>query len=138
MVRRTEGEMTELLRQVAEHNERIIGRIHALVAASGASAEGLVPENLEERFLVLAEQWRRETGHYSSISRKIEHPAYQKIIAMGKPAIPFILRELRKRPAHWFTALRAIAKSPPASEGSDIGRATAAWLRWGQDRGYLD
>ncbi len=138
MVRRAEEEMTELLRQITEQNERIIRRIHALVGTSGAYAEGLGPGNLEQHFMALAEQWRRETGPYSSMSRKINHPAYRKIIAMGEPAIPFILRELRERPAHWFTALRAIAKSPPANEGSDLGRATAAWLRWGEERGYLD
>jgi hypothetical protein len=67
-----------------------------------------------------------------------EGTAYQKIIAMGEPAIPLILREMKERPAHWFTALRAIAKSPPENEGADMGRATAAWLKWGQERDYLD
>jgi type I restriction enzyme M protein len=138
MVRRTQEELTGLLRQIAEHNERIVRRIHALVDASGAYAVSADDDNLKQRFLALAEQWRRETGHYSSISRKIQHPAYQKIIAMGEPVLPFLLRELATRPAHWFTALRAIVESPPANEGSDVSRATAAWLKWGQERGYLD
>lgn len=138
MVRRTEGETTELFRQIEEHNDRIIRRIHALVDASGAYAERAGEHSLERQFKTLAEQWRRETGASSSISRKVEHPAYQKIIAMGDDAVPFILRELRDRPAHWFTALRSIVKSPPPNEGSDIDRATAAWLGWGKEHGYLD
>ena len=128
----------DLLRQIAEHNERIITRIHKLVDTSGAYAATASGSNLERQFGLLAEQWRRETGPYSSVSRKVQHPAYQKIIAMGEPAIPLILREMRERPAHWFTALRSIAKSPPENERADMSRATAVWLKWGQERGYLD
>jgi type I restriction enzyme M protein len=138
MVHRTEEEMTDLLRQISEHNQKIIERIHGLVDTAGIYASEPGSDNLEKRFSTLAEQWLSETGLYSSIPRKVDHPAYQKIIAMGEPAIPLILRELRKRPAHWFAALRAIAKSPPTSEGADIARATAAWLKWGQERGYID
>jgi hypothetical protein len=138
MVRRNEEEMTEFLREIAAQNEIVVKRIHSLVDTSGSYGAAPDGEDLGKRFAVLAEQWRRETGPYSSISRKVGHSAYQQIIAMGEPVLPFILRELRARPAHWFTALRAIAKSPPASEGSDIGRATAAWLEWGRERGYLD
>jgi type I restriction enzyme M protein len=138
MVRRTEEEMTELLREIAGHNDRIVSRIHALVDAAGAHSEVSDPNNLEEQFIALAEQWRRETGPYSSISRKIQHPAYQQIIGMGEAAVPLILREMRDRPAHWFLALRKIATSPPVTEGADMKRATEAWLRWGQQRGYID
>jgi type I restriction enzyme M protein len=138
MVRRNEEEMTEFLREIAAQNETVVKRIHSLVDSSGSYTAGPDGQDIGKRFAILAEQWRRETGSYSSISRKVGHAAYQQIIAMGEPALPFILREMRARPAHWFTALRAIAKSPPASEGSDIGRATAAWLEWGRERGYLD
>jgi type I restriction enzyme M protein len=138
MVHRTEDEMTDLRGQIDEHSDRIIKRVHKLVDTSGAYAATANGSDFARQFGLLAEQWRRETGPYSSISRKVQHPAYQKIIAMGEPALPLILREMRDRPAHWFTALRAIAKSPPENEGADIGRATATWLKWGQERGYLD
>lgn len=139
MVRRAEEDTRELLSSLANQNAKVIGRIHGLVDASGAysSAPGN-SDDLKSKFRSLAEQWRRETGPFSSISRKTKHPAYQKIIAMGEPAIPLILRELHDRPAHWFVALKTIAGSSPVTEGADVSRATAAWLRWGREHGYLD
>ena len=32
----------------------------------------------------------------------VKHPAYQKIIALGQPADPLLLRELKQEPNHWF------------------------------------
>lgn len=138
MARRNERETDELLRRIATQKQIVVDRIHSLIDTAEAYAPTADDQDIDRRFAALAEQWRRETGPYSSISRKVRHPAYQKIIAMGEPAIPLLLREMRERPAHWFTALRAIAKSPPPNEGADIGRATATWLKWGQEHGYLD
>jgi hypothetical protein len=95
---------------------------------------------LEASFREHAEQWRRETGMDSSISKKVQHPAYQSIIALGEKALPLILRELRDRPAHWFSALKAIANESPLlpDEGTNPKRARAAWLKWGQERGLIE
>lgn len=138
MADRAEDEMIGLLREIAERNEQITDRIHCLIDVAEAYSASHGDDDLQKRFAALAGQWRRETGASSSISRKVEHPAYQKIIAMGDAAVPLILRELRDRPAHWFTALRAIVESPPPNEGSDIARATAAWLGWGKEHGYIE
>jgi hypothetical protein len=93
-----------------------------------------------ESFGQLAEQWRRETGMHSSITRKVQHPAYQQIIAMGEPVLPLILRELRDRPGYWFEALRTITKQSPVepAERADPAKARAAWLKWGREKGLID
>ncbi|PWU20449.1 MAG: hypothetical protein C5B50_03840 [Verrucomicrobia bacterium] len=65
------------------------------------------------------------------------HPAYQRIIGFGPVAIPLILRELEREPAHWFWALNAISGEDPAPEGSTFDEAAAAWLKWGRERGYI-
>jgi hypothetical protein len=49
---------------------------------------------LEATFLQLAEQWRQETGMLSVVSKIVMYPAYQRIIGMGQPVVPLILREL--------------------------------------------
>ena len=98
-----------------------------------------VTEALEQKFRLLAEQWRRETGMLSSISRMAMHPDYQRIIGMGERAISPILRELRRRPDHWFWALNAITGEnpvPAASEGN-IRQMAEAWVQWGHGRGYI-
>ena len=97
-------------------------------------------KSVEQRFHELAEQWRRETGGYSSISQITEHPAYQEIIAMGDVAIPWILHDLQQRPGHWFVALRKITGQSPILEGDrgNMSRMRAAWLAWGKEAGYID
>jgi purine-nucleoside phosphorylase len=55
---------------------------------------------IETTFLELAEQWRQETGMLSVTSKMSMHPAYQRIIGMGQPVIPLIMRELKREPDH--------------------------------------
>jgi len=61
---------------------------------------------------------------------------YQKIIAMGKPAVPLILAQLRTEgddPDQWFWALRVITgENPvrPEHQGDFLAMANA-WLAWG-------
>jgi hypothetical protein len=51
---------------------------------------------LEDTFLALAAQW--ETGMLSLVQKMVMHPAYQRIIGMGQPVVPLILRELEQEP----------------------------------------
>jgi hypothetical protein len=97
-------------------------------------------QNDKEHFDWLVEQWRNETGMYSSIKKKIAHPTYQRIIAFGERAVPWILHELRDRPTYWFTALQEITKDGPAGTGrfSDFQCARDAWLAWGRQRGLIE
>ena len=39
----------------------------------------LLEDDFPKTFQILAEQWRRETGMLSSITKKLNHHAYQKI-----------------------------------------------------------
>jgi hypothetical protein len=93
-----------------------------------------------KEFDKLVDQWRDETGMYSSITKKIKHPAYQKIILMGEKALPWILQELRDRPSYWFVALNEIARQSPVPPDklNEFGAARDAWIAWGKDRGLLE
>src|ERR1700733_8715969 len=51
---------------------------------------------LEKEFNELAAQWYQETRKLSLANQIVLHPAYQKIIGMGRDALPFIFRELKK------------------------------------------
>lgn len=135
MIRRTESEMEQLLEELAAQKAKGMDRLHQLVDASGAQTK----KDVKAAFKALADQWRRETGMLSSVGKKIKHPAYQKIIGLGAPAIPLILRELQERPGHWFAALEAITETSlfPAAGRIDMNRATAAWLSWGKEHGYV-
>src|SRR5262249_42316731 len=80
----------------------------------------------EKKFQELAQKWRKETKHMSSLTKAILHPAYQRIIGMGPVAIKFILRELEERPHHWFWALESITGDNPVQPEDDFDGAVKA------------
>ena len=92
---------------------------------------------LEVVFENLADQWEIETGFESVVTRQAMHPAYQRIIGLGKPAVPLILRRLQREPRQWFWALTAITGEDPAQQIASPGAAAEAWLRWGSERGLI-
>ena len=94
--------------------------------------------SLVEKFEALASQWYDETGGYSFIVEKTSHPAYQKIINMGQPAVSLLLRELEQKPAHWFKALRTITGANPVQpeQRGRMRQMAEAWLKWGREHGY--
>lgn len=99
---------------------------------------GTDASNLERRFQDLADQWRTETSLNSSVHEKAMNPAYQRIIGMGKDALPFILRELQRQPDQWFWALRSITGEDPVKQ-EDRGRIrlmAQAWLEWAANNGF--
>lgn len=90
---------------------------------------------VRQKFQQLADDWRSETEHLSSIHAFI-HPAYQQIVGMGMVAVPFILEDLRANGGHWFWALRYITGENPASDvqPGDLIAQAEAWLQWGVSR----
>ena len=105
-------------------------------------AEPVMPvEGLEDRFLRLSNEWKRDTGHLSLVSQIAAHPSYKGIVAMGEPVIPLILRDLQTEPDHWFSALSAIASEDPeipVHERGDIRAVSEAWVKWGKTKKYID
>src|SRR3954469_12432857 len=95
---------------------------------------------MEQRFKKSAKTWKAETELVSKVTKRILHPAYQKIIGMGEAAIPFILNDLSQNgPEDWFWALTAITDENPIADeiAGDMAAMTEAWLRWGRKVGYL-
>src|SRR5579864_1791589 len=93
------------------------------------------------KFQNLVRQWRSQRGAFSSITEMAMLPAYQKIIGMGKDAIPLIVAQLRSEgdePDQWFWALRAIADVNPinAEDRGNPVRMAQAWLKWASEEGY--
>jgi hypothetical protein len=95
-------------------------------------------ESVEQKFQRLAAVWRAETDYLSSVTKMVNHPAYQEIIGMGSDVVPSLLRDLQKEPEHWFAALRAItgAQPVPPEDRGQIGKMAEAWLRWAKEHGY--
>lgn len=94
----------------------------------------------ERRFRKLARVWKAETELVSKVTKKVMHPAYQRIIGMGESAIPLILNDLEENgPDDWFWALTAITDENPIKKemAGNMAAMTEAWLQWGRNAGYL-
>jgi hypothetical protein len=101
-----------------------------------SDTEALSP--LEVEFNELASQWYRETRKVSSAEQMVLNPSYQKIIGMGKDALPFIFKELQKTRGHWIWALAMILRDDKAKPGMKFREAVDAWLEWGKTNGYIN
>lgn len=95
-------------------------------------------ENIEPEFSNATAIWKAERGATSSTTAIAMHPAYQRIIGMGKPALPLILRELNKELDHWFWALKAISGEDPVpvEHRGKMKHMAQDWLQWGREKGY--
>jgi len=124
------------VRSLSEHSQaavlEMIERMGGRDAIAGARAG-----NLASKFQELAETWRRETSFLSFLQQRLIHPAYQRIVGMGWPAVPLILAELECQPDHWLWALQAITGEEPARGSTNFTGAVNSWLDWGRRRGLL-
>jgi hypothetical protein len=94
---------------------------------------------VEQRVIRLLGRWRQETAYLSSSTQITGHPAYQELIAIGPPALPFLFRDLEQTgDGHLSKALASItgAHPVPAEERGQVWKVAEAWLRWARENGY--
>lgn len=93
---------------------------------------------LRIEFARLAAEWKRDTAYLSSARSIALHLAYQRIIGMGRPALPLIFEELRREPGNWLWALEAITgvNPVPAASRGQFRVEVRKWLEWGNAEGY--
>jgi hypothetical protein len=94
-------------------------------------------DSLAIEFPKLVKQWEDETSFHSSLGEIFTNEAYQRIMAMGRDALPMILSELRKKPGHWFYALEKIVGKDVAEGAKNYAEARAMWLEWGYKNNYI-
>ena len=126
------------LRQLGTYGSGVAAGVFPKSSSQFIAKSHASPSALERRFAKLVEEWMEGRGPSSSVSRLSMHPSYQQIIGLGAQAIPLILRELEKKPGHWFWALHAIAGVDPVREADrgNLRLMSDAWLKWGKEMGY--
>ena len=119
---------------------RIAEKLEPKPGRSGACEEGAFSPKraLVEEFAQLVSKWKRDTRHSSSIMKSILHPAYLRIIGLGRPVLPLLLAELRRNPDHWFVALSSVAGTDAAEHTETFGQAVEAWLSWGKKNALIE
>ena len=101
--------------------------------------------DISQRFDALVKQWNQETIDLSSLTEILSHKSYLAIIALGRPALPLLFREIEERPNFWFTALEAILRASgeyaefiDEANFGDLQSITDEWISWGKRHGYID
>jgi len=109
------------------------------ITRSSCKTEIVTDSSVENwvRFQNLITRWRDERGSRSSITETVMMPSYQKIIGMGKAAVPLILAQLRSEkdePDQWFWALGAITEANPVKpeDQGNFQKMAQAWLEWAE------
>jgi len=101
--------------------------------------EAPAPLDIALRFRELADKWHDETDGLSSPSQITGTQSYLDIVALGRPAVPHILRDLETRGGFWYPALLSLTREWPVPEDANgiPRRMKAAWLAWGRQHGYV-
>jgi hypothetical protein len=89
------------------------------------------------KFNKLKEEWQRDTVCEINLDKIHLHPAYLKIIALGRLALPYILRSLEQEGGHWYLALQTIVEEDVAEGLTTTEVAQVAWINWGRQKHYL-
>lgn len=100
------------------------------------SNDHLASKEVQDQFKKLALIWQEETDFYSLIADRIEHPAFQKIVALGSPAVPLLLKELEQNPDFWFLALQKITGENPIPNSANnctMDELSEAWFNWARE-----
>jgi type I restriction enzyme S subunit len=132
-----------------EVEQDAIETLESLIVTPGSGArdgdgqkdgDGADADDPSRQFRELVTEWRNDTAHLSNVKKRVSHPAYQKIVDMGWPAVRLILQDLAENgPDDWFWALSKITGDNPIT-ADIVGRMeamTEAWLKWGIKAGEL-
>jgi hypothetical protein len=107
---------------------------------SGGDIEGRIAFWTE--FLRLKGEWQTATGGISVPQKRLEHPAYRAVVALGWPVVRPVLMSLvhDKDPDMWGPALREITGENPVrkSRAGDLRKVAKDWIRWGSEIGLVD
>lgn len=133
-----ENDVKDWLREAAPHAAEIKCEIHTHYhlpdRPKGPASSAPELDALQKEFNERADRWERETGIYSSPTKRFLHEDYQIIMTMGEPVIPMILKRLQTNPSDWFWALKHFARRDVAAGCDNFQDAVDAWLAWGAEK----
>ena len=93
---------------------------------------------LRAEFDTLADEWdrhRQKVWYSSNIRDYLDHPAVRRLIGLGRPAIPLIIRRYRKDDLPWGFVLQEIAgvkiiEEPNRFSPDEVKRR---WIDWWEE-----
>ena len=107
-------------------------------ASTTALQESKADLKIRNRFRHLFDVWDKDTFIFSFPYQIFNHWAYEELVSLGEPAVPYMLGELQRGYPNIVRALRAISGE---SLVQGLGLTTEAvmerWLAWGVEKGYV-
>ncbi|MXX01848.1 MAG: hypothetical protein F4Z79_09585 [Acidimicrobiia bacterium] len=99
---------------------------------------GVDSAEIRIRFRHLFDVWDKETVMCSFPHQIYNHWAYEKIVGLGEPAIPYMLGELQRGNPDIVRALRTISgESLFQGQGLTTEEIMDTWLAWGEAKGHV-
>ena len=95
--------------------------------------------NTAEVFEIHTKEWDKHCQSVlfsSNMKDYLDHPAYQKLVQLGYPAIPFIIARYKIDNLPWGFVLQAITgieiiANPDAFSPAQV---KASWIKWWEDK----
>jgi len=120
--------------------------------AAGIELEEQTDPPRKREFEKLKQKWKEETGHISGLKESFMNEHYQRIIGMGRAALPLIFQDMlgdaEEREAeddyavsgHWHWALNAITGHNPVPDehAGDMRAIKEDWLQYAREMGFID
>ena len=128
-------EAKEALSDLRDHYH-FLGETGAWALAGPGAGMFRFSESLEQQFDHLKNEWIQETAIMSFAEDMMGCDSFHKIVALGEPVVPLILRELEQRRYHWDLFLVEITGENPVPKNAhgNLKKTAAAWIAWGQKR----
>jgi len=111
---------------------RPVARKRLVIVAPQLAEKSRVSAGLKREFRDLCKTWREQTQFLSDSHEIVLHRAYQRIIGMGAPAVPLVMKELEVRGGDWFWALSAMTGKDPTrpEDWGNFQLMRSAWITW--------
>ncbi len=106
---------------------------------AGALQESKVdPDEIRDRFRHLFDVWDKDTFIFSFPYQIFNHWAYEELVSLGEPAVPYMLGELQRGYPDIVRALRTISgESLVQGLGLTTEEVMERWLAWGVEKGHV-
>lgn len=96
-------------------------------------------EEISLKFNALAEQWAKHCQSVmlsSNINDYLNHPSYAQLVALGKPALPLIMRRYQTDNLPWAFVLDDITGFNWITDRNRFSPKALKerWLRWWQEQ----
>ena len=87
------------------------------------------------RFETLANAWEAHCAAHREASNPykfVEHPSFEALVGLGRPAVPLIVERYREGNLFWGAALRRITGVTTFGDGvvGDLAATRRGWLAW--------